>query len=54
MTIVLPLAAVLFGTGAFGAENDEGTILYLLAKPISRWVHRCGQGSRRRDADRSR
>jgi ABC-2 type transport system permease protein len=38
MTIVLPLAAVLFGTGAFGAENDEGTILYLLAKPISRWV----------------
>ncbi len=38
MTIVLPLATVLFGTGAFGAENDEGTILYLLAKPISRWV----------------
>lgn len=38
MTIVLPLAAVLFGTGAFGAEIDEGTILYLLAKPISRWA----------------
>lgn len=38
LTIVLPLATVLFGTGAFGAENDEGTILYLLAKPISRWV----------------
>lgn len=38
MTIVLPLAAVLFGTGAFGAEQDEGTILYLLAKPISRWT----------------
>jgi len=38
MTIVLPLAAVLFGTGAFGAEQDDGTILYLLAKPISRWT----------------
>lgn len=38
LTIVLPLAAVLFGAGAFGAELDEGTILYLLAKPISRWV----------------
>ena len=38
MSIVLPLAAVLFGTGAFGAENDEGTILYLLAKPVSRWI----------------
>jgi ABC-2 type transport system permease protein len=38
MTIVLPLTTVLFGSGAFGAENDEGTIVYLLAKPISRWV----------------
>lgn len=38
MTIVLPLAAVLFGTGAFGAEQDDGTILYLLAKPVRRWV----------------
>ncbi|MGZ6268663.1 MAG: ABC transporter permease subunit [Candidatus Limnocylindrales bacterium] len=38
MTIVLPLAAVLFGTGAFGAEVDDGTILYLLAKPVSRWI----------------
>ncbi len=38
MTIVLPLAAVLFGTGAFGAEMDEGTAVYLLAKPIPRWI----------------
>ena len=37
MVIVLPLAAVLFGTGAFGAEIDEGTAVYLLSKPISRW-----------------
>ena len=38
LTIVLPLTAVLFGTGAFGTENDEGTIVYLLAKPIPRWA----------------
>jgi ABC-2 type transport system permease protein len=38
MTIVLPLAAVLFGCGAFGAENDDGTIAYLLAKPLPRWL----------------
>ena len=37
MKIVLPLSAVLFGCGAFGAENDEGTISYLLAKPVARW-----------------
>lgn len=37
MVIVLPLAAVLFGTGAFGAEIDEGTAIYLLSKPMSRW-----------------
>jgi ABC-2 type transport system permease protein len=36
--IVLPLTAVLFGTGAFGAELDEGTALYLLAKPLPRWA----------------
>ena len=38
LSVVLPLTAVLFGTGAFGAEIDEGTILYLLAKPIPRWL----------------
>jgi ABC-2 type transport system permease protein len=38
MTIVLPLAAVLFGCGAFGAEQDEGTVIYLLAKPLPRWL----------------
>ena len=34
IAIVLPLTAVLFGTGAFGAELDEGTVLYLLAKHL--------------------
>jgi ABC-2 type transport system permease protein len=38
LAVILPLAAVLFGTGAFGAESDDGTILYLLAKPIPRWA----------------
>ena len=38
MTILLPLVAILFGTGAFGSEIDDGTIVYLLAKPIPRWI----------------
>ena len=38
MTIVLPLVAILFGSGAFGAEIDDGTIVYLLAKPVPRWI----------------
>ena len=38
MTILLPLVAILFGSGAFGAEIDDGTIVYLLAKPVPRWV----------------
>ena len=39
VTILMPLVAILFGAGAFGAEVDEGTIVYLLAKPVSRvWI----------------
>ena len=38
VTIVLPVVAVLFGTGAFGAEIEDGTIVYLLAKPVARWA----------------
>ena len=38
MTILLPLVAILFGSGAFGAEIDDGTVVYLLAKPIPRWM----------------
>lgn len=34
---MLPLAAVVFGTAAFGGEFDEGAIVYLLVKPLSRW-----------------
>jgi hypothetical protein len=38
MTILLPLVAILFGSGAFGAEIDDGTVVYLLAKPVPRWI----------------
>jgi ABC-2 type transport system permease protein len=38
VTLLLPIVAVLVGTAAFGAEIEDGTILYLLAKPISRWA----------------
>jgi ABC-2 type transport system permease protein len=33
---LMPLVALIFGTGAIGAELDEGTVIYILAKPISR------------------
>ncbi len=38
ITILMPLVAILFGSGAFGAEIDDGTIVYLLAKPVPRWM----------------
>ncbi len=39
VTILMPLVAILFGAGAFGAEIDEGTVVYLLAKPVRRvWI----------------
>ena len=34
---LLPLAALVFGTTAFGGEVDDGTLIYLLVKPIRRW-----------------
>lgn len=34
---LMPLVALLFGTATLGAELDEGTAIYLLAKPIPRW-----------------
>jgi ABC-2 type transport system permease protein len=33
---LMPLVALLFGTGAFGAEIEDGTAVFLLAKPIKR------------------
>lgn len=37
VTTVLPLIALVFGTGVLGAELDDGTAVYLLVKPIERW-----------------
>ncbi len=34
---VLPLIALVFGTGALGPELEDGTIVYLLTKPIRRF-----------------
>ena len=35
-TLLLPLVALVIGTIAFGAETEDGTIIYLLAKPVRR------------------
>lgn len=35
--VLLPLAALIFGTTAFGGEVEEGTLVYLLVKPARRW-----------------
>lgn len=35
--VLLPLIAVIVGTAALGSEIDDGTIVYLLAKPVPRW-----------------
>jgi ABC-2 type transport system permease protein len=34
---VMPLIALVFGTAALGAELEDGTAVYLLAKPVRRW-----------------
>jgi ABC-2 type transport system permease protein len=34
---MLPIIALVFGTGAFGSEIDDGTVVYLLVKPVPRW-----------------
>lgn len=36
VALVLPLIALVFGTAALGAELEEGTIVYLLTKPVRR------------------
>jgi ABC-2 type transport system permease protein len=34
---VLPLIALVFGTASIGSEIEDGTVVFLLAKPIARW-----------------
>ena len=36
--VLLPLVAVIIGTAAIGSELEDGTLVYLLAKPIPRIV----------------
>jgi len=36
VTLLLPLVALVFGTAAFGTEIEDGTVVYLLAKPVRR------------------
>ncbi len=35
---VLPLVALVIGTAALGSEIDDGTAVFLLVKPIPRWL----------------
>jgi ABC-2 type transport system permease protein len=37
-TVVLPLTALVIGTSVLGAEIDDGSIVHLLATPVSRWL----------------
>ncbi|MEX2611565.1 MAG: ABC transporter permease subunit [Gemmatimonadota bacterium] len=37
LTALLPLAGLVHGTAAFGTELDDGTLRYILAKPVARW-----------------
>ncbi|MDA1002114.1 MAG: ABC transporter permease [Chloroflexi bacterium] len=37
INLVLPLAALIFGTAALGQEFEDGTAPYLFAKPLARW-----------------
>src|ERR1700759_5522120 len=36
LATMVPLIGVIAGTGAIGPEIDDGSIVYLLAKPLSR------------------
>ena len=35
VTTLLPLAALVYGTAALGAEIEDGTAVYLLSKPVA-------------------
>jgi len=37
VAILMPLLSLIAGTGAIGPEIDEGSIVYLLAKPLNRY-----------------
>ena len=35
---VMPLLALILGTAALGSEIEDGTVIFLLTKPIPRWI----------------
>jgi ABC-2 type transport system permease protein len=35
--VLLPIVALVVGTGIFGAEVEDGTITFVLGKPVARW-----------------
>jgi ABC-2 type transport system permease protein len=35
--VTLPLCALVFGTGVFGSELEDGTVTYVMGKPVARW-----------------
>lgn len=37
LVTVVPLIALIFGTGAIGGELEDGTAVHLLTKPVARW-----------------
>lgn len=37
VSVLLPIMALVVGTSVFGAEVDDGTITYVLGKPVPRW-----------------
>ncbi len=37
VAVVLPLAALIYGTSSLGNEIEDGTASYILAKPVPRW-----------------
>ncbi|MER5701948.1 ABC transporter permease subunit [Micromonospora sp. NPDC002296] len=37
LAVVLPVVALIVGTGVLGAEIDDGTIVHILTKPLPRW-----------------
>ena len=37
ITTLLPLVALIFGTSVLGGEIEDGTIVYLLVRPVARW-----------------
>ncbi|MFC0006986.1 ABC transporter permease [Micromonospora siamensis] len=37
LAVVLPVVALVVGTGVLGAEIDDGTVVHILTKPLPRW-----------------